>query len=201
MSSCATSGSQWPLHDASIRSQQSHLQDWRVAGSVRRRTRRLGKEAFFSCKIFVLDLDLDKWLHEQKLSRLSTDDQHLACRYIKSIILTGINLRSPSPFISLPRCIAGFPRLERFDFYFGGQPMDPSAWIIRAVKDRMQLPSTLNDALVRMGIPTEKLAMGILISPDTKWSFHEGLLETNVYPMLRIWVGMKSRKEAKKVDG
>lgn len=76
-----------------------------------------------------------------------------------------------------------------------------SAWIIRAVKDRMQLPSTLNDALVRMGIPTEKLAMGILISPDTKWSFHEGLLETNVYPMLRIWVDMKSRKEAKKVDG
>ena len=195
------SGSQWQLYDASIETQQQHLQDWRLAGSVCSRIRKLGKEAFFSSKVFAMDLTLAKGLHARSLSRLSTEDQQTASEHIISIILKVDNLQTPSTFINLPSCTAGFPNLEHLDFFFGGRKGEPLAWMITATKNRMQPPSHFHGSLTAIGMPTDKIAMGILISPDSKWSVHERLLKSNVYPMLRAWATMKLGKESKKADG
>ena len=195
------SDSQWPLYDASIESQQRHLQDWRIAGSVCGRVRSLGKEAFFTSKVFAMDLTLAKRLQARSLSRLSTEDQQIASQRITSVILMVDNLQTPSTFINIPRCIAAFPKLECLDFFFGGRKGEPLAWMIKAAENRMQPPSHFNDALSAIGTPTDKIAMGILISPDSEWSFHEELLKSNVYPMLSVWATMKLGKEPKKVEG
>ncbi|KAL9036946.1 MAG: hypothetical protein Q9214_005911 [Letrouitia sp. 1 TL-2023] len=194
------SKSLWPLYDLSIGIQQDHLLDWRVAGSVCKRLRRLGKKAFFSSKTFAMDLNLAKRLQELSLTRLSTGDQRTASRYINSIILVYHNLRSPSAFITLPRRIAGFPFLKRLHFYFGGRAGDPLVWNTIAAKARMEPPSHFVDILSTIGLPTEKLDIGILISPDTNWSLHERSLENNVYPMLRVLVNRRTRNQSKEIE-
>ena len=190
------------LYKASIETQQQHLQDWHVAGSVCSRVRRIGKEAFFSNKVFAMDLPLAKRLQARSLSRLSTEDQQTALKHITSILLIVDNPQSPSAFISLPRCIAGFPKLTCLDFFLvGSLKADPLSSMIEAAKTRLQPPSEFYEALTAIGMPTDKIAMGISINPDTKWSSYARSLESNIYPMLRAWATMKFGKEAEKVDG
>ena len=117
------------------------------------------------------------------------------------MILIESSIQSPSPFVNLPNCIAGFPSLKHLDFFFGGREKDPPTWMNRLFKDRMQTPSHFNDALIAIGVPAEVMAIGILDNPDTKWSVYESLLRSRVYSMLRIWATMKHRQEPKKVDG
>ena len=195
------STSEWPLHDSSIEIQQPHLLDWRIAGSVSNHLRRLGKIAFFSCKVFAMDINLVQMLQETSLTRLSSEDQQTASKYIDSIILINRNLQSPSTFISLPRRIAGFPHLKRFDFFVGGRSGEPTAWMVKAAKNRIQASSRFVDALTSIGVPTGKLVIGILISPDTQWSRHEATMEDSIYPMLKVWANMKAGKGTKKADG
>ncbi|KAI4209076.1 MAG: hypothetical protein LQ351_007941 [Letrouitia transgressa] len=194
------SQSPWPLYDLSIEIQQEHLLDWRVAGSVCKRLRRLGKRAFFSSKIFAMDLNLAKRLQESSLTRLSTEDQRTASRYINSIILVYHNLQSPSAFITLPHRVAGFPFLKRLYFFFGGRTGDPLVWSRIAAKARMQPPSHFIDVLSTIGLPTEKLDIGIFISPDTNWSVCESSLKKNIYPILRVYVDRRTKNQSKEIE-
>lgn len=184
--------SQWPLYDASIDIQRPHLLDWRIAGSVCKRFRGLGKEAFFSKKVFALDFDLAKRLQELEISRISTQDQQTALKYISSIILIYRNVHSPSALITLPRRIAAFLSLKCLDLFFGGRDNEPLAWMIKAVKDRIQPSSHFVDALTTIGLPVKKLAIGIMHNPDSTWSFYESLLEKNFYPLLKAWMTVKA---------
>ena len=186
--------SRWLLHDSSIAIQQPHLLDWRIAGSVCRRLRELGKEAFFSNKVFAMSIKTMKGLQDQSLTGLSTLDQQLASKLINSIILIEHNLRSPSTFISLPHCITGFQGLHRLDFFFSGRQGEHLTWINKAARNRTLPPDHFIDALKIIGILTEKLMIGILISPDNRWSLYETQLKENVYPTLRAWATMKARK-------
>ena len=189
------STSKWLLYDSSIMIQQPHLLDWRVASSVCNRFRRPGKQAFFSSKDIIMDLKLAKSLQEQSLTCLSFEDQQIASQHINAIILIQNNLQSPSPFILLPDRLAGFPHLRSLRFFFGGREGDPLAWILEATQHKMETPDHFINVLTTIGVPAEKLDLGILISPDTKWDSHEHQLKKYVYPMLRIWTTMKAEKK------
>lgn len=152
----------WPLYDASIQIQRPHLLDWRIAGSVCKRLRTLGKEAFF----IAMDFNIAERLQESSLTRLSSDDQQAASKYLTSVILIERIPQSPSCFITLPRCVAGFPWSKNLDFFFGGREGEPAAWIVKAAKARMKSRSRFIDSLAIIGVPLEKLTTGILISPD-----------------------------------
>ena len=191
------SPSLWPLYDLSIGIQQDHLLDWRIAGSVCKRLRKLGKKAFFSTKIFVMDLNLAKRLQELSFTRLSAEDQQTASKYISSITLVYHSLQSPNAFITLPRRIAGFQFLKRLDFYFGSRQGDPLVWSTIAAKARMRPPSHFVDVLSTIGLPTEKLDIGILINPDTNWTLCESSLKKTIYPMLRVWVDRRTKIKSK----
>ena len=188
----------WRLHALDSETQRQHLQDWHIASSVCRCIRSMGKEAFFSNKVFAMDLALAKKLQARTLSRLTTEDQQTASRHINSIILI-VDNPPLCTFIGLPRCIAGFRNLKSIDFFFGAQEWEWAFWSIKATKCRMQPPAHFNDALTVIGIPIDKITIGIL-SSDT-WSFHEHLLKIHVYPMVKFWAAWKLMKEYKEVDG
>ena len=177
------SKSEWPLYDATINIQQPHLLDWRLAGSVCRRLRKMGKVAFWTSKTFVFNMSTAEALQSLSLTCLNIESQRTALRYIRSIILMPPQLYSPSSFI--PLLVVGFSALKYLDFYLGQRRDDPFAWLAIVCKDRMQPPAHFIDALFTIGIPVEKLDVGILINPSTEWSYQETLLENNIYPMLK----------------
>ncbi len=170
--------------DMSSHIHQDHLRDWRIAGSVCKRIRRLGKEAFFSSKIIPMDIPLATKLQGHGLSRLSLEDQQTAIKYINSIVLIDY-LTAASPWIKLPRCIAGFPKLRCLDFRFG------DAMLGSPVKERVQAPSHFHKVLTDIGVPTENLARGIMIVSYHTWSESERKLKILVYPGLNNWAKMK----------
>ena len=150
-------------------SQKAHIRDWRLAGSVCKRIRRLSKEAFFSSKIFVMEMCDAKSLQETKLPRLSIDDRETASKYIRRINLAMRDL-SRDFFIALPRCITGFPHLQCLDFFFGGEHGEPLSWMDQSPENREQAPLYLIRLLKSLHIPVEKLNIGILKDPAFNWT-------------------------------
>ncbi|KAL8950646.1 MAG: hypothetical protein Q9222_003330 [Ikaeria aurantiellina] len=198
--SIANATHQWPLYEASIEVQQQHLLDWRLAGSVCKRFRTLGKEAFFSNRAFALEPNLLQNLQELKANRMSIEDQQTAVAYINTLTLVVYNLQSPGAFMRLSHRVAAFPSLERLDFFLGGRQGEPLAWMLEAAKKRMEPPMHFTEILKTIGVPVEKLAIGILVSPDSEWSDQESRLQSNVYPMLRAWAIRKAAKEIKQTQ-
>ncbi|KAL8709977.1 MAG: hypothetical protein Q9220_005428 [cf. Caloplaca sp. 1 TL-2023] len=195
--SIANAMHKWPLYEASIEVQQRHLLDWRLAGSVCKRFRTFGKEAFFSNKAFALEPTLLQNLQELKVNRMSIEDQQTAVSYINTLILVVYNLQSPGAFMRLGHRVVAFPSLGRLDFFLGGRQGEPLAWMVKAAKERMDPPPHFINILETIGVPVERLAIGILVNPDSKWGYQESLLLSNVYPMLRAWTARKAAKETK----
>lgn len=190
--------SEWPLYDLTLNIQRPHLLDWRLAGSVCHRFRRIGKIAFWTSKTFAMNVDTAKSLQDLGLKCLSIEDQQNAARYINSVVLTMPQLSSPSPYITLPRRIAAFPALRYLSFYLGERRDDPVLWMILVHQGRrMSPPADFVDALTSIGIPMEKLDVGIFINPSTTWSYQEALLKANVYPMLGLWASRLRARENK----
>ena len=175
-------------------SQLLHLRDWRVAGSVSKDFRRLGKEAFFSSKIFAMDVSIARNIQKCDLERLSTEDQRTASKHIRAIVL--VENIHPSPFIRLPNLVAGFPRLERLDLLFTKEKILHDADLVAAAEARMQAPSHLIDILRSIGVPTERLVIGVMVRDPVSTRFsYEKRLEDNVYPTLKVWANVKAQRE------
>ncbi len=128
-----------------------------------------------------MDIPLATKLQGHALSCLSLEDQQTASKYINSIVLID-HLTAASPWIKLPRCIAGFPRLRFLDFLFEDAQWDSCA------KERVQLPSHFRKVLTDIAVPMENLAIGI---ESHNMSESERKLKTFVYPGLKSWAKMK----------
>ena len=186
----------WMLYNSSIKMQQPHLLDWRVAGSISVRLRKLGKEAFFSTKVLAMDINQIQKLSERRLTRISIEDQQVALKYTDSLILIERHTQSPSTFIRLPRVIPRFSSLKSLDVYFGSREGEPLAWMAVAMRDRIQPPVHFIDALTTVGVPMDRLAVGILMCPALEWRSFENLLKDHVYPTLRAWGAIKASKDS-----
>ena len=105
--------------DAAASIRRPPLLDWRMAGSVCRRLRKIGEVAFRTSKTFVLNLNTAKALRHLRLSCLSIEEQQTALSCLNSMILVAFDLSSPSFFIALSNCVAAFSALKHLDFYLG----------------------------------------------------------------------------------
>ena len=193
-------------------SQRSHLLDWLLVVGTCERLRRLGKEAFFSQKVFVMDSQYASKLRNLEAGFLSTQDQHIAVGLIRAIVLIegicfniedenkftefyrpsgfidGVSASSSS-FLNLSSWVLSFPRLERLDHLFGYRPEEGVHLIVQAAQDRK--PAWSNPAwsafeshLDTIGVPTWKLDMGVMICEGTTWGLLKHGLYWNIFPML-----------------
>ena len=92
-------------------SQLPTLKDWRLIIGTSRRFRELGKEAFFSHKIIVMEPDTVDLLRTSQLKPPSVEYQGIMINYITSIIFLERSSQSPSSFLAIPRRITPFPHL------------------------------------------------------------------------------------------
>ena len=194
-------------------SQRSHLLDWLLVVGTSQRLRRLGKEAFFSQKVFVMDSQYASKLRNLEAEFLTTQDQHIAVGLIRAIVLIkGIFLNSqdekkftafyrtsgfsnsviasPSSFLNLSSWVLSFPRLERLDHLFGYRPEEGVRLIVPAAQDRKPAWSSsawsyFKRHLDTIGVPTSKLDMGVMICEGTTWYLLERGLYWNIIPMLQ----------------
>lgn len=195
--SCGHHGcSCWRLYENSVQPQRPHLLDWRLAGSICKRWRKMGKMAFWAQKDILMDLTIAKEIHVSNMTCLSKQDQRIATKCITSVVFALTPLCSPASFLTLPRSVAGFPGLRCVDFYFGQRQEDPVAWFVEASQHRTQLPQQFLNVLSGIGVCIENLDMGIVINPSTNWTFEEEQLKTIIYPLLIRWADVK-RAEAK----
>ena len=188
------SSSIWHLYFHPIESQRLHFLDWRLAGSVCRRWRRIGKIAFWVNKVIAMDLNMANELQNTSMARLSKEDQQIAVRHTISIVLVPPPLSSPACFITMPKRVAGFTSLRYLDFCFGHQKEEPTGWLVGASRNRRQPPRQFVEILMAIGVCTKNLDMGILVCPSTNWTFQEKLLRENIYPILVYWADIKSRQ-------
>ena len=188
-------------------SQRSSLLDWGLVVGTCKRFCRIGKEAFFSEKVFLMDSRFAVKLRNLEAGFLTTQDQYIATRHIRSIVFidsiflniqdqhkwTRYNRSSPfddsiitppSSFLNLSSVILSFPRLERLDHLFGYRPGEVHL-ITQAAQDRRPAWSSFTDRLATIGVPTEKLDMGIMKCEGPTWDDVVNGLHWNIYPMLR----------------
>lgn len=123
---------------------------------------------------------------------LTTQDQYLATRHIRSIIpiegvflnvqdqrkwrkfypSSGINdsvLGSPTSFLYLSSRILSFPRLERLDYLFGYREAEGVQLIVQAAQARWRAWSVFTNYLGLIGVPTGKLDTGMMVCEGVTW--------------------------------
>ena len=189
----------WGLYNSSIESQRPHLLDWRLAGSVCKRWRRMGKIAFWGQKVIAMDLAIAKEIQLSNMTYISKQDQQTAVKYIESVVLVPPPLSSPASFLTLPKCLTGFPSLRHVDFYFGQRWENRVGVLLKASQQRMQPPQHFFNLLSAIGVCTEKLDVGILIDPSTDWTSEEKQLWLYLYPLLIRWADVKCAEAKNKM--
>ena len=181
----------WSLYASSVDSQRPHLLDWRLAGSVCRRWRKMGKTVFWRQRVIAMDLTIARKIQLSNMTHLSKEDQQIAAKCITSVVFISPTLSSPASFLTLPKCVTGFPDLRYVDFYFGQRQENPAAGLMKASQQRRQAPQHFLDVLLAIGACTEKLDVGILIDTSTNWTYEEERLKRYVYPLLTKWADVK----------
>ena len=191
-------------------SQRSSLMDWGLVVGTCKRFRRLGKEAFFSQKVFVMDARYAAKLRNLEAEFLTTQDQHIATTQIRSIVLIDsifLNpqdqikwtnyqgssafddsiVTPPSSLLNLSSVVLSFPRLERLDHLFGCRSEGGVQLIMKGVRNRKPAWSTFTGHLAAIGVPTQDLDIGIMMCEGTygMWDALKLGLNWNFYPMLR----------------
>jgi hypothetical protein len=189
-----------PQHDRSL--QPVHRVDWIAVTSTSHRTRAIGKVSFFTMKTFAIHRDVPARLQRSEpnaIKGMMLDDQALALRYIRDIIIVDPGENSPSTFLVLPQSIAAFSNLRRCTllFRFFRNSFDGAIdveWVTKAFISSAPVHFKMQEYMIGIGMPRHFIleeAMG----PGRDRQDHQDLMEEHVYPVLRF----KSRSlEAKR---
>ena len=178
--------------------QHIHLRDWRLINGTCKRFRRLGKEAFFSSKTFLMHPSQAEKLQKLQVTRLGAEDQKAALKYIISVVFLVWTVESPSIFLTLPRRVSAFRRLAHHGYIFGYRKGESIDGITRAVLDARTAPSHFVDALASIGCPVDDIQIQVSTYPGSAWSNHEAALRSYVYPVLEVIARAKAKKDPKK---
>ena len=135
-------------------------------------------------------------LQNLQLTRLSAEDQEAALKFIPSIVFFLSPVGSPSPFITLPRCVSAFRRLAHLDLILGTHKREPIN-DIKTAWDARTAPSHFVDALASIGFPVDVIHIQVLTFPGA-WKCHEAYLISRVYPVLEVIARAKANKDPKK---
>ncbi|KAL2010300.1 hypothetical protein VTN00DRAFT_6107 [Thermoascus crustaceus] len=181
--------------------QVSHLLDWRIVNGTCRRFRNLGKEAFFSQKVFGMSAEFAHKLRKLEVKNLSVDDQRTALKYICSIIFFEAVTNTASSFLTLPRRISAFPRLKRLDHMIGWPNVFSARFIITQLEYRKEAYHGFIEALGCIGVPVDRLEIGIIHcedragDPDT--GYNDRVMRADVYPLLRFKGSLLAKQKAR----
>ncbi|WEW59816.1 hypothetical protein PRK78_005296 [Emydomyces testavorans] len=189
-----------PLYSNLHQSQKPHLLDWQLVNATSRHFRKLGKQVFFSSKTFFMHPDFADKLQKIQAEPLSTEDQQIAVACIQSIIFIQIDLLSPRWLLALPRQISIFPCLRRLDLMFYVLPdyrSEPGK-LLDYISARKHLVSPFLDLLGSIGVPTDRVELGMMVAANRPWERLEDYLKDSMYPMLKavgeIMARMKARQ-------
>lgn len=178
-----------------------HILDWWGVTNTSKRIRRVGKEAFFANKVFMMEPRLAEKLGKGQLTRFSAQDQEIAAKSIRSFIFPE-DVTSPSDLLTVPRCLPAFPKLEFLGhlFYSG---KDEKGHVLSRVSEvdtykRGQVPSEFVDALASIGVPTHKLDMKMMVEGEMHRADCVKKLTESVSPLLKSLSVLKMEWEAKK---
>lgn len=181
--------------------QVPHLLDWCIVNGTCRRFRKLGKEAFFSQKVFGMSAGFARRLQKLEVKNLSADDQRTALKYISSIIFLEAVTTTASSLLTLPRRISAFPRLKRLDHMIGGPNVFSACFVVSQLKYRKEAPPEFIEALGCIGVPVDRLEIGIIHcedrSGDPDNGYNDRLMRAQVYPMLRFKGSLLAKQRAK----
>jgi hypothetical protein len=197
-----------PQHHRTL--QPVHRMDWIAINSTSRRIRTLGKVSFFRVKTFAMHQDLPARLQRNDpngIKGMMPHDQALALSCIRDIVILNPRQSSPTTFLALPRMLAVFPCLYRCTLLFGftihtgykydgdykGEA-DDVEWITAAFALGGPVPLKMQEHMAGIGMPRDfrlEEAMG----PGSNWRDHRNLMETNIYPTLRVKSELLRAKE------
>lgn len=180
-------------------SQAAHAQDWFIANSVSHRFRSWAKEAFFSERVFLLELDLLRRLQNGKVRGLSVENANLMIKHAQQIIAPVPGCSSASAFISLPRYHL-FQHLRVLTIW-------PGTGIIETTPDftfghlKEEVHSEVFEELLgNIGLDVDRIQLKVIRpAQEDVWQWRMSLLEAGSFPDLR-WLGeqkAKSRGEGK----
>ena len=177
--------------------QKAHLLDWRLVISTRPHLRSLGKESFFSHKVFSLEPDQAMTIQKSQLPFLTQETQQIAVQRIKSIIFIISNPSPPSSFLTLSSCISKFRHLKQLDQMFGYRRGEPADFLVRAYKCRRRAWEHFIDVMALSGVRTEGLDVVVLICTGATWEGVEGAIRSQVYLVLIVTCDLNARSGSK----
>jgi len=198
-----------PLHP----SQLPHVLDWIAVTHTNRRFQRLGIPLFWATRTVAMSDGLPLLLARGELASLmSRGDQALALRCMREVLVFGVSLTSPAPYVGLARVLRELPGLRRFVVCFGVQVGQGARPVVESVErtledvdDRrggtMVMPAGLRELLVDTGV-NAGLEFGVALCRIWSWKYAESMLAENVYPLLRFRARLleKERENALKMS-
>ena len=178
-------------------SQAAHAQDWIIANSVSHRFRSWAKEAFFSERVFLLELDLLRRLQNGKIRSLSVENANLMIKHAKQIIAPVPGCSSASAFVSLPRYQL-FEHLRVLTIWPGtGNIQTTPDFTSSDLKEEVHL-EVFKELLGNIGLDVDLIQLKVIRpAQEDAWQWRMRLLEADCFPYLR-WLGEqkgKSRRE------
>ena len=206
-----------PVHHRTL--QPAHRKDWIAINSTCYRFRNFGKISFFTIKTFAMHGETPARLRANDpnaIKGMMLHDQALALSRIRDVIIVNQKQSSPLAFLEIPPKLAVFPSLRRCTLLFGftstfgsnkpgtGENSDDVEWITAAFVLGGPAPLELHELMVGIGmLPNIKLgeAMGPEMARNndrrwTAWQDHRELMESDIYPILRIKAKMiRARQE------
>ena len=174
-------------------SQAAHAQAWIIANSVSDRFRSWAKEAFFSERVFLLELDLLRRLQIGKVRSLSAENANLMIKHAEQIIAPVPVCSSASAFISLPRYQL-FQHLRVLTIWLGiGKIETTPDFTSGDLKEEVHV-EVFEKLLGNIGLDVGRTRLKVIRpAGEDAWQWRMRLLESHCFPYLR-WLGEEKRK-------
>ena len=179
-------------------SQRIHLYDWHMISATCKRFRQLGKEVFFSSKVFLMAPVHAEKLQARQVTWLSDQDQEAALKYIRSIIFTVSVSKWQSSFFTLPRRVSAFRNLHHLGHLFGYIWGNPISGIKTAILSARTAPSHFVDALASIGCPVDNIHFQVMAYQAFPWEHHEAALKHDLYPLFAVVARARAKKNPSK---
>ncbi|KAJ2991680.1 hypothetical protein NUW58_g2433 [Xylaria curta] len=177
----------------SLLQQSTHLNDWCIANRTSRRIRTMGREAFFSSKVFTVSSSFPNKLRNGTFSAFGNAfQQRLALRYIRYIVFEDAATTKPTLFLELPKIVHTLPQLASVVLWFGRGTSKTCRHIPE--KDLKEFPMMLKQLFGDIGLASGA-KLQVSLGYGLQWAEFEWGLGCYIYPRLRNRAALEAVKD------
>ncbi|KAI1179824.1 hypothetical protein F4777DRAFT_532123 [Nemania sp. FL0916] len=174
--------------------QRVHAQDWCRVTMTCQRIRRLGKEAFFSSKRFVLRASIPESLRDGIYSLfVNASDQQLAMRSICSVVIVDIAPSVASKVMRVPKLLGVLPKLKDVTLVFDWARWNAITTIENAIP--FQAPAVLTQIFEYIAGANSDVKVHAAICSSSDPEYVQATLNTDLYPILRAKAQMMAKEK------